>query len=354
GIFFFRNRHALGVSVMHHYTTFSTSLTQFLLSRYFAFCALFVFLFLVIATYNRDYVDSMPPDRDLSKEIEEYAEVCGSLTSDLEGTGPERFWIYFVTPTYVRPQQIPELIRLSHTLKLAKNVHWIVAEDSTSCSPQTAEVLRRSGMPYTHLISPMPAYFERFLRKPKGVSGRRAALQWLRHHLKDLDSQRAGILYFGDDDNTFDLKLFSELRKTMSVSMFPVGLVGDYGISSPVVKDGRVVDFLDSWADSRKFLVDMAGFAVATDFLMSRPSAIMPYLPGHEEDRFLQSLDIELEDILPLADNCTQVYVWHTKTLERDRGVIQHPKGWRTLDTNLGSLYEVARYLGLSDVNASR
>lgn len=45
-----------------------------------------------------------------------------------------------------------------------------------------------------------------------------------------------GVLYFGDDDNTFDLRLFSEIRFTHRVSMFPVGLIGDYSVSSPVVR----------------------------------------------------------------------------------------------------------------------
>lgn len=46
-----------------------------------------------------------------------------------------------------------------------------------------------------------------------------------------------GVLYFGDDDNSFDLRLFSEIRYTQRVSMFPVGLIGDYSISAPIVKN---------------------------------------------------------------------------------------------------------------------
>lgn len=45
------------------------------------------------------------------------------------------------------------------------------------------------------------------------------------------------MVYFGDDDNTFDLKLFEEIRDTKKVSMFPVGLIGDYAVSSPVLKE---------------------------------------------------------------------------------------------------------------------
>lgn len=70
--------------------------------------------------------------------------------------------------------------------------------------------------------------------------------------------------------------------------------------------------FFDSWPGSRTFPVDMAGFAVNIGFL--KPTAHMPYIAGHEEDRFLVSLDLELDEIEPLAANCSKVLVWHTKT----------------------------------------
>jgi hypothetical protein len=44
--------------------------------------------------------------------------------------------------------------------------------------------------------------------------------------------------------------------------MWPVGLVTDLGVSSPIVKNGRVVGFYDGWNGLRKFPVDMAGFAI--------------------------------------------------------------------------------------------
>ena len=45
----------------------------------------------------------------------------------------------------------------------------------------------------------------------------------------DWNQDVAGILYFADDDNTYDLKLFEEIRKTQNVSMFPVGFIGNTG-----------------------------------------------------------------------------------------------------------------------------
>ena len=87
------------------------------------------------------------------------------------------------------------------------------------------------GIPFTHIASPMPEMYRKNKIVPRGVANRRAALNWIKN------VKKPGVLYFGDDDNTFDLKLFSEIRDTKKVSMFPVGLIGDYAISSPVVKN---------------------------------------------------------------------------------------------------------------------
>jgi beta-1,3-glucuronyltransferase len=71
---------------------------------------------------------------------------------------------------------------------------------------------------------------------------------------------------------------------------------------------GKVVGFFDSGPSKRKFPVDMAGFAVNVEFLLTHPNATMPYKAGYEEDHFLRSLGLTLEDIEPKADSCTQVY----------------------------------------------
>jgi beta-1,3-glucuronyltransferase len=275
--------------------------------------------------------------------------------SDPNGNNNNEKWIYFITPTFSRPEQIAELTRLGQTLSHVSHLHWIVVEDSTSCSQSVAQLLGRSPLSYTHLTSPMPDFYNNFKHKPKGVAGRRAALTWLRLHLVNYSRAmtkrgklQPGVFYFGDDDNSFDLRLFDEIRKTKIVSVFPVGLVGDYGFSSPIVRDSKVIGFADSFADSRKFLVDMAGFAVNTNFFLSRPAASMPYLPGHEEDRFLQSLGIEMTDIEPLANDCSQVYVWHTKTKSRDIGLFQLLNNNRFNNTNLKRLFQEVQVMGMT------
>lgn len=137
-----------------------------------------------------------------------------------------------MTPTYPRREQIAELTRLGQTLMLVPHLHWIVADDFDGCNQHVSAVMQRFGMPYTHLSSPMHEVYRQLSPIPRGVANRRAAIAWIREY-----GRRPGVLYFGDDDNTFDLRLFAELRRTKKVSMFPVGLIGLYAVSAPVVRE---------------------------------------------------------------------------------------------------------------------
>lgn len=102
------------------------------------------------------------------------------------------------------------------------------------------------------------------------------------------------------------------MRYTKKVSMWPVGLVTKFGVSSPIIRDGKITGFYDGWIGGRKFPVDMAGFAVSVKFLHGRPNAKMPFKAGYEEDGFLKSLaPLNLTEIELLASNCTEVVHTH-------------------------------------------
>ncbi|KAE8749640.1 hypothetical protein FOCC_FOCC003627 [Frankliniella occidentalis] len=218
--------------------------------------------------------------------------------------------LYVITPTYRRPEQLAELTRMAQTLLLVRNVQWLVIEDAKVPSKHVEQLLKRSGLLYQHLTAAMPEqYRKRRGAKPKGVAQRNRGLQWLRANAS------VGVFYFADDDNTYDVAIFDEIRSTKRVSMFPVGLCTKFGLSTPVVSStGAFMGFYDGWLGGRKFPVDMAGFAVSVKFLHMRPKAIMPYVPGFEEDGFLRSLaPLEPKEIELKADNCTKVLVWHTQ-----------------------------------------
>ncbi|XP_030376729.1 galactosylgalactosylxylosylprotein 3-beta-glucuronosyltransferase S isoform X2 [Scaptodrosophila lebanonensis] len=251
--------------------------------------------------------------------------------------------IYFVTPTYPRREQIPELTRLAYTLMHVARLHWIVANDHDTCTQYLIELLLRFGIPYTHLASPMPSKFRNNKPAPRGVANRRAALQWLRQR-----NITNGILYFGDDDNTYDLKLFSEIRETQRVSMFPVGLIADYAVSGPVVCKGKVVAFLDSWVADRRWPVDMAGFAVNLAYMAQYPNANMPYKPGYEEDLFLRSIGLRMDQIEPRGSNCTEILVWHTQTKNKKAPTVRFSREYLDERSNLGALFEVLQRMGVA------
>ncbi|XP_037091902.1 uncharacterized protein LOC119112041 isoform X2 [Pollicipes pollicipes] len=219
--------------------------------------------------------------------------------------------VYVITPTYPRAVQVPEMTRLAQTLMLTSNVFWVVTEDAPVLTPAITEILQRSGLPHVHLLGLKP---EKYSRKdfkgpvPRGVSNRMAAIEWLRKNAE------RGVFYFADDDNTYDYRLFEELAKTKRASAFPVGLVTQFGLSTPVVENGVLTGFYDGWTGGRTFPMDMAGFAVSVEVLLQHPKAAMPFKAGYEEDGFLKSLGLKKEDLEPLADNCTKIMVWHTQT----------------------------------------
>ena len=72
------------------------------------------------------------------------------------------------------------------------------------------------------------------------------------------------------------MRIFEEIRQTEKVSVFPVGLILKYGVSSPIVRDGHVVGFYDAFQAGRKFAMDMAGFSVSVKLFKSRPDATFP------------------------------------------------------------------------------
>lgn len=210
--------------------------------------------------------------------------------------------LYVVTPTYRRALQIPELIRLSQTLSLVDNLHWIVVEDSSSLTPKVAEVLEESGLSFSHLLGPRPAAYSNVWKFGRGVSNRLRALQWLREN-----ATLPAVLYFADDDNAYDVRLFEEIRGTKMVSVFPVGLILGLGISSPIVHDGKVVGFHDP-SGGRTFMLDMAGFAVNINLIQRENAAAnISYRASLLEDSFLKSVGVTVSDLEPLAKNCTEV-----------------------------------------------
>ena len=54
----------------------------------------------------------------------------------------------------------------------------------------------------------MPAiYRNKKVAKPRGVANRNLGLKWV------IENSEEGVIYFADDDNTYDIRLFQEVHK---------------------------------------------------------------------------------------------------------------------------------------------
>jgi len=120
-------------------------------------------------------------------------------------------FIFLVTPTYARCTQLADLTRLRNTLLHVPKLIWIVIEDSANKTNVISKFLNESRLSFIHL------YQETTLKKKpdksswsrhKGILQRNKAIDWLRN-----SSYQDGVVYFADDDNVYDLRLFDEVYR---------------------------------------------------------------------------------------------------------------------------------------------
>ncbi|XP_066252909.1 galactosylgalactosylxylosylprotein 3-beta-glucuronosyltransferase I [Euwallacea similis] len=228
--------------------------------------------------------------------------------------------IYCITPTYWRYVQKAELTRISQTLKLVPNIHWIIIEDATEKSDLVRNLISESKVITTHLVA-QTALFEKLkdknpkVRRHRGVEQRNTALKWLRDNL--VLGKDKGVVYFMDDDNTYSIKVFEEIAKVKRVGVWPVGLVGGLNAEVPLVDQntGKITGYKSGWLPNRPFAIDMAGFAINLDLILAKKDANFSYqmAKGMQESEFLSYFTTK-DELEPLADLCTKVYVWHTRT----------------------------------------
>jgi galactosylgalactosylxylosylprotein 3-beta-glucuronosyltransferase 3 len=170
--------------------------------------------------------------------------------------------IYMITPTYSRWTQKADLTRLCNTLTHVPHLVWMVVEDSEGKTSLVTNLLRSCAVTSVHLNVRTEKNLQLGQQDPRwkkhrGVDQRNTAIKYLREH-----QYKNGVVYFGDDDNTYSIKLFEEMRGTKKVSVWPVGLSGELKFEGPVCEDGWVVGWHTSWEPSRPFPIDMAGVCV--------------------------------------------------------------------------------------------
>ena len=123
--------------------------------------------------------------------------------------------IFAITPTYARDTQRVDLTSLCHTLLHVPEIIWIVVEDSDHKTELVSYLLTKcKSVPIVHMNvrvppPPMSAYKEKKISPARGVAQRNAGLSWVRRHCSN--NYCRGVVYFMDDDNKYDLRLFEEV-----------------------------------------------------------------------------------------------------------------------------------------------
>lgn len=153
--------------------------------------------------------------REREREINKRLKLLGITKFDsvYERDSSEIPTIYVITPTYKRLTQKADLTRLSQTFLHIPKLHWILVEDSNHKTDLVMRFLANCGLSYTHLAVRTPKELitkegdPRWL-KARGVEQRNLGLKWIRRNFKE---GMRGVVYFGDDDNTYDLKIFEQV-----------------------------------------------------------------------------------------------------------------------------------------------
>lgn len=226
--------------------------------------------------------------------------------------------IIVVTPTYKRMTRIPDMLRMANTLSHIKDLHWIIVEDGNKTVPAVRDILERTKLPYTYMGHKTILGYPR-----RGWYQRTMALKYIRSNTSQIlgKDHEEGVVYFGDDDNSYDTRLFTEyIRNVKTLGIWAVGLVGGTVVEAPKVVGGKVTAFNVKWNPKRRFAVDMAGFAVNLKVVLNSDAVFGTACKrggGAPETCLLEDMGLEREDIEPFGyekDKDREILVWHTKT----------------------------------------
>ncbi|XP_057525075.1 probable beta-1,4-xylosyltransferase IRX9H [Amaranthus tricolor] len=217
-----------------------------------------------------------------------------------------------ITPTNSRPFQAYYLNRLGQTLKLVPPpLVWIVVE-MDSQSIETAEILRKTGLMYRHLVCNKNITDIKY----RNVYQRNAALAHIETHRLN------GIVYFADDANVYSVDLFTQLRQ---IRRFGTWKVAALSMRGAIFRDGPVFNGSEiiGWSTrelTRRFHADMSGFAFNSTILWDPKRWHRHILEPIRQidtlkERFLASAFIEqiVEDesqMEGLLGNCSSIMVW--------------------------------------------
>nr|CAD2184772.1 unnamed protein product [Meloidogyne enterolobii] len=225
----------------------------------------------------------------------------------------QRTTVILITPTYKRHERLADMTRLSQTLMHVQNLHWVVVEDANHTSPAVERILQRSKIPYTYFYTTTKPGFPL-----RGWTHRNVALEYVRKNYKNYNKN--AVVYFADDDNTYDIRLFNNyIKKVKTIGVWAVALAGTAKVEAPKVnKNGTLIGWDVIYAPSRRFAVDMAGFAINLKLILAGNASFHEgCIRGAPESCFLSQFNIPREkiEVFGWNEEPKEILVWHTKTL---------------------------------------
>ncbi|XP_065880912.1 probable beta-1,4-xylosyltransferase IRX9H [Euphorbia lathyris] len=248
-----------------------------------------------------------------------------------------------ITPTYNRALQAYFLNRLGQVLRLVQPpLLWIVVE-MKSASMETAEILRKTGVMYRHLVCEKNST----TAKDRGVHQRNTALEHIERHRLD------GVVYFADDDNVYSLDLFESLRVISRFGTWPVAMLAQSknkaNLEGPICNGSRVIGWHTNEKSKRlrRFHVDMSGFAFNSTILWDSERWRRPYSnpirqldtvkEGFQETTFIEQVVEDESQMEGVPDSCSRILNWH---LHLDAHGLIYPNGWQ-LQKNLDAVLPI-------------
>lgn len=254
--------------------------------------------------------------------------------------------LIIVTPTYNQAFQAMYLNRLAQTLRLVQPpLLWIVVEMPAQ-SKETADVLRKTGVMYRHLVCDKNATDV----KDRSAPQRNVALAHIEQHRLD------GIVYFVDDNNVYTLELFEQLREIKRFGTWPIGMFTHNKkkivVEGPVCNSTRVIGWQTNEMSKKlcRFHVNNSGFAFNSTILWDpqkwrRPtSELIRQLDtdkdGLQDTKFIEQLVADESQMEGLANGCSKIMVWN---LHLEASMITYPSRW-IVENNLEAIVPLKKH----------
>ncbi|XP_016483603.1 putative beta-1,4-xylosyltransferase IRX9H [Nicotiana tabacum] len=254
---------------------------------------------------------------ELKKEIANNASFNQSLEQEFMLS---RKLLIIVTPTETRPFQAYYLNRLAYGLKLVPSpLLWIVVE-MNSQSVETADILRRTGVMYRHLVCCKNLTDV----KEKNVHLRNVALSHIETHHLD------GIVYFADEYNIYSADLFEQMRQISRFGTWIVARLAENNrnviLQGPICNASLVIGWHTEGRAKRfqRFSAEISGFAFNSTILWDPKRWHRPTLEpirqsdtaraGSQVSTFIEQVVEDESQMECLPMHCSRIMVWQFNT----------------------------------------